>query len=116
MLVHWQDDARKWAIAEAPRESCGLVVLRDGAETYDPCKNLAEEDDYFALDPVDYARAEDTGTVVAVVHSHVTGPSTPSGYDKTACNLTGLTWWIYGVADDTWTCVEPEHEQEVEER
>ena len=51
MLVHWQDDARKWAIAEAPRESCGLVVLRDGAETYDPCKNLAEEDDYFAPRP-----------------------------------------------------------------
>jgi|TARA_R100000081_G_scaffold86337_1_gene55957 proteasome lid subunit RPN8/RPN11 len=116
MLVHWQDDARKWAIAEVPRESCGLVVLRDGSETYDPCNNLAEKDDYFVLDPVDYAKAEDTGTVVAIVHSHVKGPAAPSPYDVTSCNLSGLPWWIYAVEADEWICVEPKHEQEVEGR
>ena len=116
MLVHWQDDARKWAIAEAPRESCGLVVVIDGVEAYAPCKNLAEEEDFFVLDPVDFASAEDTGTIVAVVHSHVKGPSTPSDHDITACNQTGLPWWIYGVQDDAWTCLEPKHEQEVEGR
>ncbi len=112
MHTLWKDEARKWAIEEGPREACGLVVLLDDVEIYVPCKNLADEDDYFVLDPSDYAAAEDEGTVLAVFHSHPAGRSDPSPNDIEACNQSRLPWWIYSVKFQTWSYLEPDEQQE----
>ena len=85
----WQKAAVQHAEAEAPKEACGLLVMLDGAEHYWPCKNLSDEDDVFILDPMGYAAAEDTGKVLAVVHSHPGAPALPSEPDKKACTNTG---------------------------
>ena len=50
MTEDWKQAAVRHAEAETPRESCGLLVLLDGAEHYWPCKNLSDEDDVFILD------------------------------------------------------------------
>jgi len=59
------------AVAEYPRECCGLVVATAAGEQYLPCRNTAETpSEHFRLPAEDYADAEDQGELLAVVHSH----------------------------------------------
>jgi proteasome lid subunit RPN8/RPN11 len=93
---------RVHAEAEAPRECCGVVVREPHAErlTYIACNNLApiadpaNSADFFVIDPKGYARAEDTGEVVAIAHSHVYLPATPTPADLTGIERSGLPWLI----------------------
>ena len=39
----------------------------------------------FIIDPEDYVKADNTGEITAVVHSHPITPPTPSQADKIAC-------------------------------
>tara|TARA_Y100000361_G_C11034448_1_gene276541 strand:- start:45 stop:749 length:705 start_codon:yes stop_codon:yes gene_type:complete len=104
----WKDEALKHAKEADPKESCGLLVIVKGKEKYWPCKNLAvKPEDQFILDPLDYAEAEDTGEVVAIVHSHpITSPQ-PSDADKVACEKTGLKWYIIQPNLEAWVDFEP---------
>jgi proteasome lid subunit RPN8/RPN11 len=72
------------ARAEAPNESCGLLVLKDGvAERYVPGVNAAASPYRFELrmDDPEVWFLEDEGYELAVVHSHVSSPPRPSRTD-----------------------------------
>ena len=88
---------RAHAVAEYPRESCGLVVIKDRGESYFPCRNTATGNGHFVLAPEDYARAEDHGRIGAIVHSHPDYPATPSEADRVGCEASGLPWYIVSV-------------------
>ncbi|MGF6839907.1 proteasome lid subunit RPN8/RPN11 [Paraburkholderia youngii] len=97
------------ANAEAPRESCGLVVKRsDGSLLYVPCRNTADERDLFRLDPSDAARAEDQGELVAYAHSHVYTPPIPTDADRYSMHKSGLPWIIVNVPTGAFTVNQPE--------
>ncbi len=89
---------RDHAVAEYPREACGLIVMAGKREVYVPCRNLAMGADHFVMSPEDYAAAEDVGRIAAVVHSHPDVPPVPSEADRVACEATGMPWYIVTVA------------------
>lgn len=89
------------AIAEYPRECCGLVVRRGKKELYVPCRNVAATpSEHFILHPEDWAQVEDAyGAPLALVHSHPDAEASPSEADRAACEATGIPWAIVSVRE-----------------
>ncbi|WMJ68731.1 C40 family peptidase [Stenotrophomonas sp. 24(2023)] len=86
------------ALAEYPRECCGLIVAAASGEAYIPCSNTATKpSDHFQLPAQDYAAAEDQGEVLAVVHSHPDASAAASDADRVMCEASGLPWHIVSV-------------------
>ena len=101
----WQEQALHHAKVSLPEESCGLVIDVDGKQEYYPCKNIAIEGaNSFTIDPEDYAKAEETGTVLYICHSHPNGDLTASEEDIKNCDFLGLSWFIFNPLDDE--CIE----------
>lgn len=89
---------RAHAVAEYPRECCGLVVIQKGRERYLPCRNIAPSAEaHFAMSGEDYHQAEDAGEIVALVHSHPDMPAAPSEADRVSCETSGHPWIIVSV-------------------
>jgi proteasome lid subunit RPN8/RPN11 len=78
----------------APRECCGLVVIKKGKRQYIKCRNIADNGNDFAIHPEDYADAEDSGKIVMVVHSHPRSNPLPSDADLIGCEQSGVEWAI----------------------
>ena len=118
MTDAWRQKAIDHMIAAYPAEGCGLVVRPKGKRSlvFYPCENLdAAPGHRFAMDPEGYALAEDSGTVVAVVHSHPDEPARASEADKVMCEASQLPWHILridgkGLEDPEfvdWVQIEP---------
>ncbi len=93
--------AHAHALAEYPRESCGVVVIVKGRERYWPCRNAATTpSEHFILQRDDHAAADDAGEITTIVHSHPGAPARPSDADKTGCEASELPWVIISVRKD----------------
>ena len=104
----WKQDALFHAKDQDPKESCGLLIDVKGKEKYYPCKNLSSySQQCFIIDPEDYAKAEDRGKVLAVIHSHPVTPPVASQADMISCEESGLVWHIVNPKTEQWGFYKP---------
>ncbi len=108
--MSWKSEAEIYAKAQAPKESCGIYTLINGQEKFWPCKNIAEDqENFFALDPEDWAACEDQGgQILGVFHSHPKGTSELSEADVVSCEHIGYPYYIYSIKDKTWNDYKPD--------
>lgn len=107
-LSEFKEAAIAHAVAECPKESCGLVVVRRGHAMYVPSTNIALDPvNHFEIDPITFIKAEDLGEIIGVVHSHPFQPPEPSLADREACERSGLAWWIVNPTTQMWSFMEP---------
>ena len=106
--MNWKEQAAIHADKQAPKESCGLLAIIKGKETYWPCENLSESpDEFFVIDPDNWADCEDQGELIGIIHSHPYGSALPSEADKASCEHLGLPFYIYSVEQKNWIDFEP---------
>lgn len=106
--MSWKQDALVHAKDQDPKESCGLLIDVKGKEKYYPCKNLSSySQQCFIIDPEDYAKAEDSGKVLAVIHSHPVTPPVASQADMISCEESGLVWHIVNPKTEQWGFYKP---------
>ena len=106
--MNWKETALAHAKDQDPDESCGLLLNIRGKERYHPCRNLsAQSDEYFILDPEDYIKGSNLGTITAIIHSHPDTPPVASQADKMSCEQTKLPWYIVNPKTETWGYYEP---------
>ena len=107
-MIDWKHAALTHAKDQDPKESCGLLLNIKGKEKYFPCRNLSMTAfQCFIIDPEDYIKADNTGDIIAVVHSHPVTPPVPSQSDKVACEQSGLVWYIVNPKTESWGYLEP---------
>lgn len=108
-----KDSIANHALESYPNECCGLIVNN----AYRPCRNVSPTpEDSFSIAAEDYAQAEDSGAITAIVHSHPGASAQPSTADLTACEASGVPQWVIvslgaqadgTVAIDDWCDFEP---------
>jgi proteasome lid subunit RPN8/RPN11 len=101
------DQAIAHANTSPKREICGVVTSYRRRNVYVPCKNIAEHNEHFVIDPADYAAAEDAGTVIAIVHSHVNVNPKPSQADLIGIERSKLPWLIVNIPVNSHTYTLP---------
>src|SRR5690606_23194701 len=100
MRANIKREIERHALADYPREACGLLIADGDKQKYVPCRNAAEDGRDFKLLAEDYAAAEDMGQILAVVHSHIDRDAQPSEADLVACEGTGVPWHIAAVSKE----------------
>ena len=106
--MNWKDNALLHAKDQDPKECCCLLLNIRGKERYYPCNNLSMTDHQcFIIDPEDYVKADNTGEIVGVVHSHPITPPNPSQADKISCEDSNLPWYIVNPKTEQWSYLEP---------
>jgi proteasome lid subunit RPN8/RPN11 len=94
------------AIAECPRECCGLLAGSGGeAREMYQLRNLAEGNDFYEIDPVQLLELEFTtlpragSTVVAIYHSHPVSEAYPSASDVALAAWPDAAYLICSLAE-----------------
>lgn len=93
----------------APDEACGLLRGKwdEVCQVY-PISNIARSPDRFRMDPVQQVEAlmhiEERGQLVAIYHSHPSGPTTPSELDIKEAAYPEAVYLVWAKQEEEWQC------------
>jgi proteasome lid subunit RPN8/RPN11 len=93
-----------------PEEACGIVAGREGrAIRVYVITNALHSPTAFRMDPQEQIRAfldmeEDSLEMLAIYHSHPTGPDMPSETDRNEFAYPGVITLIWYPNDEDWQC------------
>ena len=90
------------------RECCGVLYRAENSVKYASCRNIASSSTEFVLHPLDYARIEDAGDILGIVHSHINDSPEPSTFDREEAEKSGLPWHIVSLPDKTFYSFKPD--------
>lgn len=97
-------------ICRGPEEACGLVAGQNGrAYQVNVVANALHSPTAYRMDPHEQIEAflemEKGGQqLLAIYHSHPTGPEVPSEVDRAEFAYPGVITLIWFPKDDTWDC------------
>lgn len=91
-----------------PFECCGVILMRNGVEDYEEIRNVQDEPKkHFLMHHEDYEKAEDSGQILAICHSHPFDTVEASDADLTMCERTGIPWHIVNPTTNQINTIEP---------
>lgn len=93
-LLQESTEIKKHIADEWPKEICGVIAGRKKPK-YIRCTNIAEDDNEFIIDPLEFIGISMTKNISAIVHSH-NGHSKASDWDVAQCNSHKLPFIIFG--------------------
>jgi proteasome lid subunit RPN8/RPN11 len=89
------------------QEICGLIVADKRKYEYVKCRNISHQRNSFIIHPEDYANAEDSGSIICCVHSHLYESPNPSQADLIELERNKLPYLIMNYPINTYTITEP---------
>ncbi len=88
----------------APEECCGFIVNGELM----PCKNIHDSPTTnFAISAEDYVKAEESGVIEAIYHSHVGGMDGFSMHDAKACKESNIPWVMIQLPTHKFHYIDP---------
>lgn len=107
-MLNLSSEIEKHFEKEYPREGCGVLAISKGKLKWIPCTNIAEDDEDFIFDSIEYFKIKSTHDIVGIVHSHPDAECTPSITDINNCNALGIPYYIFSYPDMDMYKLEPE--------
>jgi proteasome lid subunit RPN8/RPN11 len=89
-------------------EICGFLGEKDGEYTAKIVKNIhPDPKNFFSINPMEMLRFIQEHKMVAIFHSHITGDSSASDFDKINSENTIIPFLIYSLAEKKFSLYEP---------
>lgn len=93
------DEIKVAALEAYPKEACGVIVAGPRKPVVVVCRNSHSDPEnqfLIAREDLDFVKAN-FGSIVAIWHSHTDQSADPSEIDKSACEASGIPWFIVSV-------------------
>jgi cell wall-associated NlpC family hydrolase len=92
------------SVSSLTREICGVIVNIKGRAKFIQCRNLAEDNNDFILHPQDLEKAKSLGSILYIVHTHISGSHKPTETDiyNMDTNILEVPWLIVDVVNNTY--------------
>lgn len=92
-----------------PREGCGILGVVKGKLKWFPCENVAEDEDDFIMDSMQYLDISKKCNITGIVHSHPDATSEPSEADINNCNVLQIPYYIFSYPDMDLNILQPQN-------
>ena len=109
--MSWTKKAFEHSKKSYPHESCGMLIKKNQELIFCPCKNIAIDHPElsFVIDPKDWAKYEDEGKVVGIIHNHPDGELQFSETDIKSCNHLDVDFYLVDHVTESMISIKPQN-------